>query len=85
MTAQTAAGVLLMLVGFALFAIGVRAKHPWARSGGLIVVLTGFFVLFTMFLWQADGSSAPLSVAQLLGAAAVFRLMASFESAPPDP
>jgi hypothetical protein len=79
-----AAGLVLAGVGLALFLMGSRLKDRWARGGGLMVTLTGFFVTFTVLMWKADGGSPLLSASLLLGAGGVFQLMTWFEPGPPS-
>jgi hypothetical protein len=80
------AGAILVLTGFFLTIVGMVRRQPLARSGGLMIVLVGFFVMFSDLMWS-DGRTTPLaSTAALLGAVLVFRLMAAFEPAtPPSP
>ena len=84
MTAALAGGVILLVLGLAVFGLGDRQKDPWVHSGGLILALAGFFVLFSSLLWKADGSSPLLSTLLIFGAAGVFRLMGWFEPGPPN-
>ena len=81
MIAGAAVGILL--AGLAAYALGLRLKDPWARSGGLLLVLVGYFTLFTLLLWKSDGNRPALETALVLGASAVFQLMTNFESGPP--
>jgi hypothetical protein len=83
MPTPAAAGLVLLGVGLALFTTGIRLKDRWARAGGLIVVLTGFFVTFTVLLWKAGEGSPLLGVILVLGAAGLFQLMTWFEPGPP--
>jgi hypothetical protein len=73
----------ILMAGLGLNALGVRLKDRWAHSGGLILVLVGYFTVFTLLLWESDGSRPALGTALVLGAAAVFQLMTTFESGPP--
>ncbi|HEV3027137.1 MAG TPA: hypothetical protein VG457_06160 [Planctomycetota bacterium] len=83
MGAPAAGGLALAVVGLGLFLTGIRLQDRWARGGGLLVTLTGFFVTFTSLLWKADGGSPLLSTWLLLGAVGVFQLMTWFEPGPP--
>lgn len=78
-----ASGLAIAGVGLALFLAGIRLRDRWARGGGLMVTLTGFFVTFTALLWEADGGSPLLSTGLLLGTVGVFQLMTWFEPGPP--
>jgi len=79
-----AAGLVLAGVGLGLFLAGIRMKDRWARGGGLLVALTGYFVAFTALMWEAEEGSPFLSTALVLGAAGVFQLMTWFEPGPPS-
>lgn len=85
MTAPTVAGLVLVGMGVALFLAALRLKDRWARSGGLMVALTGYFVVFATLMWKADAGSPGLSLSLLVGSAAMFRLMGWFEAPPPKP
>jgi hypothetical protein len=84
-TATTIVGLLLVGIGLALSFAGSRLKDRWARGGGLLAALTGFFMAFAALLGKADGSSPALSVALLLGAAGLFQILTRFEPGPPEP
>lgn len=81
--APTMAGLVLAGIGLALFLAGVLLKDRWARGGGLLVTLTGFFVVFAVTQWKVDERSPSLSLALLFGAAGLFQLLTWFEPGPP--
>jgi hypothetical protein len=78
-------GALLIALGLALSLAGARLKDRWGRSGGLLVTLTGFFIVFAVGQWKADAGSPGLSVGLLFGAAGIFQLLTWFEPGPPTP
>lgn len=74
-----AGGAILAAMGLGVFLAGVRLAIVPVRSSGLVVVLVGFFVMFSSVLWRLGEESPGLSAGMLAGAVATFRLMASFE------
>ena len=75
-------GIVLLAMGFLVFLLGAYRGPSLLRSAGLLVVLLGYFVTLTSLLWRLGEESPGGSTAVLLGAVAVFRLMASFEQPP---
>jgi hypothetical protein len=76
-------GSVLVLTGLFSTLVGVLKRHALARSGGLMIVLAGYFVIFTDLMWS-DGRTTPVaSTVALLSSVLVFRLMAAFEPATP--
>jgi hypothetical protein len=75
-------GSLLFVIGLAIFLVGALRGPSLLRAAGLLLVLIGFFVMFTALLWRLGPESPALSTIVLLGAVGVFRLMAAFEQAP---
>lgn len=70
---------LLLACGLSMRWQGARAAWRLLSSCGLLIVLAGYFLLFAAYApWAAQGMW--LGALLLVGAIAVFRLMASFES-----
>ena len=83
MTLPVVAGLILMGVGLVLFGAGIRLKDRWVRGGGLLLTLSGYFVVFSTLIWSVDELPPAVSSGVVLGAVAVFQLMSWFEPGPP--
>lgn len=85
LTAQAAGGAVILGTGTLLFILGLARHHLIARAGGLLMVLTGFFVALVSVLDRADPQESPIvSLGVFAGAVAVFRLMTRFEPGPEE-
>ncbi len=82
----------LLVTGAAFVAIGVvasfivpRLVHRRARTACLLLVLVGYFLLLAVFVKERAHVPAWVPVAVFVGAAALFRFLATFESPAPKP
>jgi cyclophilin family peptidyl-prolyl cis-trans isomerase len=82
---RAAVGAALMAIGFASSFVVSRFTHRRVRTACLLMVLVGFFLLLMEYV--ADKPPAPVwsPIVVFVGAIAVFRFLATFESPAPKP
>jgi len=83
-------GRTLLFAGVAFVAVGVvasfivpRLLHRRARTACLLLVLVGYFLMLLVFVKEREKVPAWVPIAVFVGAAALFRFLATFESPAP--
>ena len=80
MTPSAWAGAALLLAGLILAAVGAGRGRPRLRTGGLSLLLAGFFIVFVAALPAPLHEASRFRAALLIGGAvALFRLLSAFE------